>query len=246
LAGANHLDEPLGRRGIPLKSDPPVREEGRIEMRANGLKGKALQRGTLVGSSVILVFLSIAWLSSRPDQSKTLQNLQAAYNGEANAHARYLAFADQAQHEEHYDVAGLFRAAAYAEYIHLERFGEEIRKVGVEPVPRIGTPIVKTTAENLRVAADEGEAYERDIIYPRFIKEAEADGNEGAVRAFQLARIAETQHFKLLKAALANLKTTGIESRPYYVCRVCGYTSDHPVRPCPGCGDQHAVFAEVH
>jgi rubrerythrin len=215
-------------------------------MRANGLKSKALQRGTLVGSLVIVVFLSLGWLSSRPEQCKTLQNLQAAYNGEANAHARYLAFADQAQHEELYEVAGLFRAAAYAEYIHFERFGEVIRKMGVEPVSRIDTPVVKTTAENLRTSADEGEAYERDTIYPRFIKHAEADGNEDAVQSFQHARTAEAQHFKLFKAALANLKTTGVESRPYHVCKMCGYTSDHPVRPCPGCGDRHAVYAEIH
>ena len=215
-------------------------------MSVKRLNVRALKKGSTAGFLVIFVYLSLAWLSSGSEQSRTLQNLQTAYNAEANAHARYLAFADQAQHEEHYDVAGLFRAAAYAEYIHLERFGEEIRKAGVEPVSRIETPMVKTTAENLRAAADEGEAYERDIIYPRFVEEAEADGNKGAVRAFQLARRAETQHFKLLKAALANLKTTGIESRPYHVCRICGYTSDHPVRPCPGCGDQHAVFVEVH
>lgn len=215
-------------------------------MWANGLKGKALQRGTLAGSLVIVVFLSLAWFSGRPEQGKTLKNLQAAYNGEANAHARYLAFADQAQHEEHYDVAGLFRAAAYAEYIHFERFGKVIRKMGVEPVSRIETAVVKTTAENLRTASDVGEAYERDVIYPRFVKEAEAEGNEEAVRAFRYAWRAETQHFKLLKDALVNLKTTGVESHAYHVCKMCGYTSDHPVRPCPGCGDQHAVYAEVH
>lgn len=215
-------------------------------MRANGFFAKALQRESLAGSLVIFVFFSLVWLSNRPERSKTLQNLQAAYNGEANAHARYLAFADQAQHEEHYEEAGLFRAAAFAEYIHLERFGEVIRNMGVEPVSRIDTPLVKTTAENLRAAADEGEAYERDTTYPRFIKEAEADGNEGAVRAFQYARTVEAQHSKLFRSALANLKTSGVESRPYHVCKICGYTLDHPVRPCPGCGDQHAVFVEVH
>lgn len=214
-------------------------------MRANGLNVKVLRRGGLVGSLVIFVFFSLVWIN-KPERSKTLQNLQTAYNSEANAHARYLAFADQAQHEEHYDVAGLFRAAAYSEYIRLERFGEVIRKMGVEPVSRIETPVVKTTAENLRAAADEAVAYERDVIYPRFVEKAEAEGNEEAARAFRYAWTAETQHFKLLKAALANLKTSGVESRAYHVCKMCGYTSGHPVRPCPGCGDQHAVFAEVH
>lgn len=215
-------------------------------MSVNGLKGKVLRKGTLTGSLAVVVFLGVAWFGTRPEQNKTPQNLQAAYNGEANAHARYIAFADQAMHEEHYEVASLFRAAAYAEHIHFERFADAIRKMGGEPASRIETGAVKTTKENLRTAADEGEAYERDTLYPRFIREAESEGNQDAARAFQYARMAEAQHFKLFKAALENLRTTGVESHPYYVCRMCGYMAEHPVTPCPGCSDPHAVYAEVH
>ena len=44
----------------------------------------------------------------------TLDNLQAAFNGESNAHARYLAFADKADQEGYGEVGSLFRAAAKA------------------------------------------------------------------------------------------------------------------------------------
>ena len=215
-------------------------------MITTGLKGMALRIGPFAGSLVVVVLLSLAWFGARPEQSKTLQNLQAAYNGEANAHARYLAFADRAQYEENYEVASLFRAAAFAESIHFERFADLIRNMGAEPASKIEAPVVKTTAENLQAAADEGEAYERDILYPGFIKEAEVEGNAEAARAFQHARMAEAQHFKLVKAAVENPKTTGVESHPYYVCKTCGYTSEHPVRPCPGCSDPHASYAQVH
>ena len=202
--------------------------------------------GSFAGFFVVILLLSMVWLGTGHEQSKTLQNLQAAHNGEANAHARYLAFADHAQHEESYEVASLFRAAAFAESIHFERFADLIRKMGAEPASKIEAPVVKTTAENLLAAADEGEAYERDTLYPRFIKEAEAEGNAEAARAFRHASMAEAQHFKLFKAALENLKTTGLESHPYFVCKTCGYTSEHPVSPCPGCSDPHASYAQVH
>jgi len=44
-----------------------------------------------------------------PKTSKTLQNLEAAYNGESNAHAKYLLFAQKA--------AALSRGEQYAVFI---------------------------------------------------------------------------------------------------------------------------------
>ena len=38
----------------------------------------------------------------------TLENMQAAFNGESNAHARYVAFAAQADKEGYAEVASLF------------------------------------------------------------------------------------------------------------------------------------------
>ena len=42
----------------------------------------------------------------------TLDNLQAAYNGESNASAKYAAFAKKADEEGYGQVASLFRAAS--------------------------------------------------------------------------------------------------------------------------------------
>ena len=51
-------------------------------------------------------------------------------------------------------------------------------------------PDVKATADNLK-AAIEGETYERDTMYPAFIKDARAAGNADAVRTFNFALSAE-------------------------------------------------------
>jgi len=42
------------------------------------------------------------------EKNETLKNLQAAYNGESNAHHRYLAFAKKADQEGYKQVAVVF------------------------------------------------------------------------------------------------------------------------------------------
>ena len=214
-------------------------------MSTKRLKGLALRGGTLLGSLVIVVFVSLAWSGSTRQQQKTLQNLQTAYDDKANAHARYLAFADRAQHEEHYEVASLFRAAAYSQHIQFERFADLMRKMGAEHAPRIKSPEVKTTTENLKAAMEEWQVAERDTLYTGFIRDAEGEGVAEAARAFRYARISEAQLSKLFKVSLEELQTTGVESHPYYVCKMCGYTSEHSVTPCPGCSDPHATYVRV-
>ena len=153
----------------------------------------------------------------------TLQNLETAFNGESNSHARYLAFAEKADQEGYFQVASLFRAAARAEEIHARNHEVEIKKLGGVAQAKIEGPVVKSTKENLE-AAVRGETYERDIMYPDFYKQARAVGNNDSFKTFNYAREAEAEHAKLFMEAFNNLdnmrgKTT------YYVCTVCGYTT---------------------
>jgi rubrerythrin len=152
----------------------------------------------------------------------TLDHLQEAFNGESNAHNRYLAFAAQADVEGYAQAASLFRATAKAEEFHSRNHAEVIRKMGAEPKMKLDKPVVKSTRENLQ-AAMEGEIYERDVMYPPMIDEAKAGKHPEAVRTFLYALSTEAEHARLFEAALKNLdkmrKTT-----TYYVCNVCGYT----------------------
>jgi len=166
----------------------------------------------------------------------TLSNLQAAYDGESNAHNRYLAFAQRAEQEGYGPVASLFRAAARAEEVHAANHAVVIRKLGGTPKATITTPDVLSTKENL-AAAIKGESYERDTMYPEFLKQARAAGNRDAIQTFNEARTAETEHAKLYTAALGGLSgLQGNTGKTYYVCTVCGYTTEKlDFAKCPSC-----------
>lgn len=214
-------------------------------MTTRELNYKTLQTGAVLGCLAVIAFVSLAVLAAQPPQTKTLVNLQTAYNAEANAYVSYLAFAERAQEDEFGEVASLFRAAAYSEHVQLRNLADVIRKMGAEPAFRIDDPLPKTTWRNLQRAADEREASNRDVVYSKFVEEAKAEGNKDAERVFDYAGTAEAQHVKLFKAALKNLKNMTAESHLYYVCNVCGYTSERPIKPCPGCGNPNASYEEM-
>ena len=153
----------------------------------------------------------------------TLADLQTAFNGESNAHARYLAFAQKADQEGYAGVASLFRAAARAEEIHAGNHAAVIKKLGAEPEAKIEEPAVKSTRENLEVAI-KGETYERDEMYPKFMEQANADENADAVQTFRFALAAEAEHAKLYTQALNGMENMKV-ARAFYVCPVCGYTA---------------------
>lgn len=176
----------------------------------------------------------------------TLENLQTAYNGESNAHARYVAFAQQAQKEGYGEVASLFRAAARAEEVHATNHAAVIQELGATAKANIETPVVKSTRENLE-AAVKGETYERDTMYPDFIKQARSDRNARAVRTFNLAKTAEAEHAKLYQEALAGLdRLKGTKDTAFYVCPICGYTvRETNFAKCPSCFTPKEEFEKV-
>ncbi|MBR8826827.1 MAG: rubrerythrin [Gomphosphaeria aponina SAG 52.96 = DSM 107014] len=183
--------------------------------------------------------------AAETDNEETLKNLQAAYNGEANANALYLAFAEKADEEGYHQVAVLFRAAALAEQIHRDNHGEVIKLLGGTPEATIETPEVKSTSENLE-AAIAGESYERDTMYPGFLKQAESVGNMDAVNTFRFAMEAEAEHAKYYTEAKDNLEDWKEAKFPFFVCPRCGYTTTElNFATCPVCGEQKEDFTEV-
>jgi len=176
----------------------------------------------------------------------TLDNLQTAFNGESNARARYLAFAEKADQEEYGEVASLFRAAAKAEETNAANHAVVIRKMGGMPQAKIETPVVKSTKENLE-AAIKGESYERDTMYPEFLKQARAEGNKDAVETFNYAKTAEGEHAKLYTDDLNALpKLKGSKAKIYYVCAVCGFTaSTLDFSKCPSCFSHKDKYEKV-
>ena len=79
-------------------------------------------------------------------------------------------------------------------------------------------------------------------MYPEFLAEAEGRGNKGAIRTFTYALEAEKTHARLYGEAIALLVGARsdswiVESRDFYVCPVCGYTSEteEEHERCPVC-----------
>ena len=124
--------------------------------------------------------------------TKTETNLQAAIAGEAKARLEYTAFAMQAMQEGHPEIAQLFLEAAGAETIH-----------GISHMRAAGE--VGMTIDNLDEAAN-GEDYEIEEMYPRFVREAEEDGRIDAVASFKLALEREKHHRAMFKEALSVFK----------------------------------------
>ncbi len=176
----------------------------------------------------------------------TLENLQAAFNGESNANAKYTAFAVKADEEGYKSVASLFRAAAMSEEIHAKKHAAVIKKLGAEPKADIAKPDVKSTKENLEVALA-GETYEKDTMYPEFIKVAEAEKNKQAVRSFRGAMAAEVEHAKLYKQALGEMEAWKAAGKEFMVCQICGYAelSKPTLLKCPVCAAPKEKFTII-
>ena len=191
---------------------------------------------------VVVCLLAAPLLAST---STVLDNLQAAFNGESNARARYLEFATKADQEGYGSVASLFRAAARAEEIHAANHAVVIRKMGGAPQANIEKPAVKSTAENLAVAI-QGETYERDVMYPDFLKQARAERNLDAIQTFNYAKSAETEHARLYTEARSNLSQLKGAAVSYYVCTICGFTTTKlDFEKCPSCFNPKEKYVAV-
>ncbi len=192
--------------------------------------------------SVVLLIPGISGAEAAKT-NKTLDNLQAAYNGESNANAKYLAFAVKADEEGFHKVARLFRAAASAEEVHLKNHAEVIEGMGSTPMATIKLPQIKSTKENLQDAI-KGETYEQTTMYPEFLSQAEKEKNPAAIQTFTYAQDAEGEHAKLYKKALSELANWKKADVNFYVCPICGYTVEG--KPdftyCPVCATPESDY----
>jgi rubrerythrin len=163
--------------------------------------------------------------------SKSEEHLKEAFAGESQANRKYLAFAAAADKEGYLQVARLFRAAAEAETVHAHNHLRVLKGI-------------KSTGENLREAIS-GETYEFQSMYPEMISAAKAEGNRDAERSFNFANEAEKIHARLYQKMLETLGTAK-ESYPYYVCPVCGNTTEkEPPGSCPICGTAGKMFKKI-
>ena len=132
--------------------------------------------------------------------SKTLENLKAAFAGEAQANRRYLYFARLADSEGQPEVAELFREVAQHETGHAFGHMRFLKEVG-DPVT--GVPI-GSTRQNL-TSGYEGETYEATQMYPGFAKVAREEGFDELAKWFDSLAKVEKSHADLYAKALKSL-----------------------------------------
>jgi rubrerythrin len=164
----------------------------------------------------------------------TKDNLREAFAGESQANRKYLAFAKKAETDGFPQVAKLFRAAAEAETVHAHA---HFRVMGG----------IKATTDNL-AAAIEGEGFEFQEMYPKFIKEAEEEGDKPAEMTFKYANAVEEIHHGLYAEALKAVQSgNDLPAEKIFVCPLCGNTV-YGAAPekCPICGVPRHKFNEVN
>jgi rubrerythrin len=181
-----------------------------------------------------------------------VENLRTAFENESTARARYTAFADAADSEGWHGIASLFRAAACSEGVHAANHGRILHQIGGSTEFTPPAAEIRATMENVR-AALAGELLEVDTMYPAFLAQAREARDVAVVRTFTWALAAEKTHARLFNEALALLELDLEDSwatmvRDFFVCPVCGYTSENPyeAETCPVCYCAWARFESCH
>ena len=166
--------------------------------------------------------------------NKSDKNLMAAFAGESQANRKYLAYGKHAHDEGFPQIGRLFRAVAAAETIHAH---SHFRIAGG----------VKSLVENIEDAIA-GEHYEFTKMYPKFLEDAQKEGNKRAERTFNFANEVEKVHHVLYNKALEAAKAgNDLPETKMWVCGTCGHTHEGDEGPdeCPICKASKAKFFEV-
>ena len=124
-----------------------------------------------------------------PKDSKTAENLKAAFSGESQANRRYLYFAQKADIEGAPDVAQVFRSTAEGETGHAHGHMEYLEEVGD---PATGEPMGETK-QNLQ-SAIKGETHEYTDMYPGMARTARDEGFDEIADWFETLAKAEKSH----------------------------------------------------
>ena len=132
--------------------------------------------------------------------SKTLENLKAAFAGESQANRRYLYFAQKADVEGYNDVSAVFRSTAEGETGHAHGHLEYLQETGD---PATGKPI-GDTAKNL-LSAVAGETHEYTDMYPGMARTAREEGFDEIADWFETLAKAERSHAGRFQRALDTL-----------------------------------------
>ncbi|HEC76077.1 MAG TPA: rubrerythrin family protein [Thermoplasmatales archaeon] len=160
----------------------------------------------------------------------TEKSLDEAFAGESMAHVKYLIFSEIAEKEGYKNISRLFKAIAYAEFVHAKNHA---RNLG----------IINDTEKNLQTGID-GETFEVEEMYPSYNAIAELQNEKSAKLSIHYALEAEKIHAGLYQEAKQSVASNmDIDIEDIYICPVCGYTHiGTPPAKCPVCNAPKEKF----
>jgi rubrerythrin len=167
--------------------------------------------------------------------SKTEQNLKAAFAGESQAHTKYQYYASKAEKEGYQQIGAIFRETALNEKEHAKIWFKLLH----------GDDVPATTA-NLKDAAG-GENHEWTDMYAGFAKTAKEEGFGQIADLFDMVGKIEKEHEERYRKLLANIEGALVFSRggeQVWQCGNCGHTASGKKAPdtCPVCKHPRAYF----
>jgi len=166
--------------------------------------------------------------------SKTLENLNNAFNAEARVTMLYRLYADWARKQGLYHTGMVFDQAAHNEAAHAKIWYDAICLSTGE------------TAQNLNLAA-QGEHFEWTKMYSDYAQTARDEGFDDIARKFSLTAGVERFHeddFARQMDAINSGYAVHDENAVEWICQNCGYhvtTTDAPEK-CPLCGHNQGFF----
>lgn len=167
--------------------------------------------------------------------SKTEKNLQQAFAGESQAHAKYQYYASKAKKDGYVQIGNLFEETAVNEKEHAKIWFKLLH--GGE---------IPTTELNLEDAAA-GENYEWTDMYAGFAKTAKEEGFDEIAYLFGSVAAIEKVHEERYRKLIENIKGGAVFSRDkdmIWECANCGHIVVGKKAPemCPVCKHPKSYF----
>lgn len=181
--------------------------------------------------------------------TQTEKNLVKAYIAESTAYTRYMYYAGQANKDGFPPIAMIFTATANNEMHHSKVFFKFLEGGKVGETMTIDAGVIGTTAENLKLAAEE-ELTEGIEEYRESAKTARAEGFDHIAAVFDSIASIEVMHRDRFLRFLSHLENGTLYKREQPIkwqCLVCGYVYEGTTPPviCPACSHPQKYYMEV-
>lgn len=166
--------------------------------------------------------------------SKTYQNLLAAFSGESQARVKYEYYASRAKKDGYIQISNVFDETSRNEKEHAKIWFKLLH----DGIPE--------TTDNLQDAI-EGESYEYNIMYDNFAKEAYEEGYDEIGDLFSKVGDIENHHATRYGKLYDNIKNDIVFKKNIvwsWKCNNCGHihVGEEAPEVCPVCDHPKAYF----